>query len=85
MKMLRMAKNAHTRLLFQTWAHDLQLLASRSMGVQTDARGRVVVDARYRTTADGIYAAGDVIGPPALRRFRWNRVVWRPAMPSVSR
>jgi NAD(P) transhydrogenase len=37
-----------------------------AVGVQTDARGRVVVDARYRTTADGIYAAGDVIGPPAL-------------------
>ncbi|HET9303842.1 MAG TPA: FAD-dependent oxidoreductase, partial [Propionibacteriaceae bacterium] len=35
-----------------------------AVGVQTDARGRVVVDARYRTTADGIYAAGDVIGPP---------------------
>jgi NAD(P) transhydrogenase len=26
----------------------------------------VVVDERYRTTAPGIYAAGDVIGPPAL-------------------
>jgi NAD(P) transhydrogenase len=24
------------------------------------------VDAKYRTTADGVYAAGDVIGPPAL-------------------
>ncbi len=35
-------------------------------GVATDERGRIVVDERYRTTADGIYAAGDVIGPPAL-------------------
>jgi NAD(P) transhydrogenase len=42
---------------------DLDLEAA---GVQTDARGRIVVDARYRTTADGVYAAGDVIGPPAL-------------------
>jgi NAD(P) transhydrogenase len=25
-----------------------------------------VVDGHYRTTAEGIYAAGDVIGPPAL-------------------
>jgi NAD(P) transhydrogenase len=41
-------------------------LGLEAVGVQTDARGRVVVDARYRTTADGIYAAGDVIGPPAL-------------------
>src|SRR5689334_10279720 len=35
-------------------------------GVATDERGRIVVDEHYRTTADGIYAAGDVIGPPAL-------------------
>ncbi len=35
-------------------------------GVGTDERGRIVVDDRYRTTAPGIYAAGDVIGPPAL-------------------
>jgi len=35
-------------------------------GVDTDGRGRIVVDEHYRTTADGIYAAGDVIGPPAL-------------------
>jgi NAD(P) transhydrogenase len=35
-------------------------------GVQLDAKGRIVVDAHYCTTAPGIYAAGDVIGPPAL-------------------
>jgi NAD(P) transhydrogenase len=35
-------------------------------GVEVDQRGRVKVDERYRTTARGIYAAGDVIGPPAL-------------------
>jgi NAD(P) transhydrogenase len=35
-------------------------------GVETDARGRVLVDDRYRTSAPGVYAAGDVIGPPAL-------------------
>ena len=32
-------------------------------GVQLDARGRIVVDGYYRTTAAGIYAAGDVVGP----------------------
>lgn len=36
------------------------------VGVETDERGRICVDAEYRTTAPGIYAAGDVIGPPAL-------------------
>jgi len=35
-------------------------------GVAVDERGRIVVDDRFRTTAPGIYAAGDVIGPPAL-------------------
>jgi len=35
-------------------------------GVECDDRGRIVVDDEYRTTVEGIYAAGDVIGPPAL-------------------
>jgi NAD(P) transhydrogenase len=35
-------------------------------GVKTDERGRIVVNHRFETTAPGIYAAGDVIGPPAL-------------------
>jgi NAD(P) transhydrogenase len=41
-------------------------LGLEAAGVATDARGRIVVDQTYRTTAEGIYAAGDVIGPPAL-------------------
>jgi NAD(P) transhydrogenase len=32
-------------------------------GVQLDGRGRIVVDRYYRTTAPGIYAAGDVVSP----------------------
>jgi NAD(P) transhydrogenase len=35
-------------------------------GVDVDERGRILVDAGFRTTAPGIYAAGDVIGPPGL-------------------
>jgi dihydrolipoamide dehydrogenase len=35
-------------------------------GVKTDARGRVVVDARYATNVPGIYAIGDVIAGPML-------------------
>lgn len=35
-------------------------------GVEVDGRGRVLVDQSFRTTAEGIYAAGDVIGPPGL-------------------
>lgn len=41
-------------------------LGLEEVGVEVDPRGRVVVDEHYRTTEPGIYAAGDVIGPPAL-------------------
>ena len=41
-------------------------LALRAAGVAVDERGRITVDDCFRTTAPGIYAAGDVIGPPAL-------------------
>jgi NAD(P) transhydrogenase len=41
-------------------------LGLEAAGVATDERGRIVVDDQFRTTAEGIYAAGDVIGPPAL-------------------
>ena len=32
-------------------------------GISYDSRGRINVDGNFRTTADGIYAAGDVLGP----------------------
>lgn len=37
-----------------------------AVGLEADARGRLTVDARYRTAVDHIWAAGDVIGFPAL-------------------
>jgi NAD(P) transhydrogenase len=36
------------------------------LGVAMTPRGHVQVNAQFATTAAGIYAAGDVIGPPAL-------------------
>ena len=36
------------------------------IGVEADERGYVVVDDDFRTAVDGVYAAGDVIGFPAL-------------------
>jgi len=42
---------------------DLNLDAA---GVKTGTRGLVAVDENYRTNVDNIYAAGDVIGFPAL-------------------
>lgn len=41
-------------------------LGLEEAGVDLDERHRIVVDEHFRTTAPGIYAAGDVIGPPAL-------------------
>lgn len=41
-------------------------LGLAEIGVELDARGYVKVDARYATRVPGIWAAGDVIGFPAL-------------------
>src|SRR5262249_54590922 len=37
-----------------------------AVGIKLDERGRIPVDARYATTAAGIYAIGDVIAGPML-------------------
>lgn len=36
------------------------------IGIKVDDRGRVLVDNQYRTSVEHIFAAGDVIGNPAL-------------------
>jgi NAD(P) transhydrogenase len=41
-------------------------LGLERVGVETDKRGQIHVDAYYRTNVEGIYAVGDVIGFPAL-------------------
>jgi len=41
-------------------------LGLETVGVKKDNRGRVVVDSRFRTNVDGIYAIGDVITGPML-------------------
>lgn len=41
-------------------------LGLEDVGVVVDERGRIAVDEHYRTNVAGVYAAGDVIGPPAL-------------------
>ena len=38
-------------------------LGLEPVGVAMDSRGRIVVDGNFRTSVEGIYAAGDVLGP----------------------
>jgi pyruvate/2-oxoglutarate dehydrogenase complex dihydrolipoamide dehydrogenase (E3) component len=41
-------------------------------GVELDPRGWVRVDDRYRTTAEGVYAVGDVTGGPQFTHTSWD-------------
>lgn len=41
-------------------------LGLEALGVQRDRKGFITVDAHWRTSVDGIYAIGDVIGGPML-------------------
>ncbi len=41
-------------------------LGLETVGIEKDARGLVTVDKNFRTSVPNIYAAGDVIGSPAL-------------------
>jgi len=45
---------------------NLEGLGLADAGVAVDAKGRIQVDGDYQTSVPGIFAAGDVIGPPAL-------------------
>ncbi|HEX2051294.1 MAG TPA: Si-specific NAD(P)(+) transhydrogenase, partial [Actinomycetota bacterium] len=47
-------------------AGNVEGLGLADAGVDVDARGRIVVDGDFRTTAEGVYAAGDVVGAPQL-------------------
>ncbi len=55
------------RLLFSAGrVGNTEGLGLEAARVEVNGRGRIVVDEHYRTTAPSVYAAGDVIGPPAL-------------------
>ncbi|MEM9553332.1 MAG: dihydrolipoyl dehydrogenase [Acidobacteriota bacterium] len=41
-------------------------LGLESIGIEFDERGRIPVDAAWKTSADGVYAIGDVIAGPML-------------------
>ena len=41
-------------------------LGLESVGIETDAQGRIGIDDRFRTSAAGVYAIGDVVRGPML-------------------
>lgn len=47
-------------------------LGLEKTGVELSARGFVAVDEHLRTTADGVWAAGDVAGSPQFTHASWN-------------
>jgi NAD(P) transhydrogenase len=47
-------------------AGNVEGLGLDAAGVEVDDRGRVRIDRNFQTTTPGVYAAGDVTGPPGL-------------------
>ncbi len=54
-------------------------------GVAVDEAGRVIVDEYQRTTAEGVFALGDVSSPYQLKHVREPRDASRPAQPPARR
>ena len=57
---------------------NIENLGLEKVGVKTE-RGAIVVDPLNRTNVKGIYAIGDVAGPPLLAQYRdsFSRDVWQ--------
>jgi NAD(P) transhydrogenase len=55
--------DAHAVLVAAGRTPNTEGLGLEEAGVRIDARGRILVDRYHRTTAPGIYAAGDVVRP----------------------
>jgi pyruvate/2-oxoglutarate dehydrogenase complex dihydrolipoamide dehydrogenase (E3) component len=47
-------------------------LDAQAAGIELDERGYVRVDEHLRTTAEGVYALGDVTGQPAFTHLAWE-------------
>ena len=45
---------------------NVESLGLETVGIEQTKRGHIVVDENYMTSVPGIYAVGDVIGPPSL-------------------
>jgi pyruvate/2-oxoglutarate dehydrogenase complex dihydrolipoamide dehydrogenase (E3) component len=47
-------------------------LACEAAGIALDERGAIRIDDRFRTTAQGVYAVGDVTGGPQFTHASWD-------------
>jgi len=47
-------------------------LGCEAAGIALDARGAIVADEQYRTTAPGVFAVGDVLGGPQFTHNSWD-------------
>jgi pyruvate/2-oxoglutarate dehydrogenase complex dihydrolipoamide dehydrogenase (E3) component len=47
-------------------------LGCDAAGIQLDARGAIVADEQYRTTAPGVFAVGDVLGGAQFTHNSWD-------------
>jgi pyruvate/2-oxoglutarate dehydrogenase complex dihydrolipoamide dehydrogenase (E3) component len=47
-------------------------LGCDAAGIRLDARGAIVADAQYRTSAPGVYAVGDVLGGAQFTHNSWD-------------
>ncbi len=47
-------------------------LAPERAGVTLDDRGTIVIDDRFRTSRDGVFAVGDVAGQPKFTHVAWE-------------
>jgi len=47
-------------------------LGCDAAGIQLDKHGAIVADDRYRTSAEGVYAVGDVLGGPQFTHTSWD-------------
>jgi pyruvate/2-oxoglutarate dehydrogenase complex dihydrolipoamide dehydrogenase (E3) component len=48
------------------------MLGCEAAGIALGKRGEIVVDDEYRTSAEGVYAVGDVIGGPQFTHTSWD-------------
>src|ERR1043165_6784906 len=74
---LRLASGKKLKTDIMLWANgrtgNSQDMGLESLGIAADHRGYLLVNDSYQTALPHIYAAGDVIGPPALASASYDQ------------